>query len=203
MTVSSTALITLAEARLFPGLSAVPTSEDAILEGLIDAASLDFEEYWDNYGVRRSVTENVPYHVMRLRSRNLSAIFLSKYPIYSVESITDPALNTIPSTDYWIDSDAGALRTTGTWKLPQDSNGYITYWTIVYTAGRVAATVNVPANIKAACKVWVAQLYKRPDRDLVSKSVGDLSLGYRSAEGTGGLPEDIQHRISGWKKREV
>jgi hypothetical protein len=203
MTVSTYALITLAEAKVFPGLSAVPASDDAILEGLIDAAAADFEDYWDNYGVRRSVTEKVTWHDIKLRSRDLSAVYLSRYPISSVESITDPASNTIAATEYWIDSERGILRTTGTWKLPQDSNGFVTYWTIVYTAGRVAATANIPANIKAACKAWVADLYKRPDRDVISKSVGDLSLGYRSSEVTGGLPEYIQHKIAVWKKREV
>lgn len=196
-------LITLAEMKTFPGFAALASTEDAILSALITAATYDFEAYWDNYGVRRAVTERVSYREMKRLSANADVIFLSKYPVVpSGIAIADPAGNTIGSDDYWVDQDIGALRTAGGWGIPQDANGFETYWTITYTAGRVAQTADVPANIKHACKMWVATLYKRPDRDLVSKSVGDLSLTF--AKGTSDeLPEVIKRMISQWKKREV
>ncbi len=114
----------------------------------------------------------------------------------------DPAGNSIASDDYWVDPDVGQLRTAGGWQVPQDSNGFETYWQVSYVAGRVASTALVPANVKHACKMWVANLYKRTDRDLVSKSVGDLSLTY--AQGSGQeLPSLIKNMISQWKKRTV
>lgn len=199
---SGPALITLGELKTFPGLASAPASEDDILQAMIDAASLDFEAYWDNYGVQRSVTEKHTYREIRRATPNADKIQLDKYPIVLVTSITDPAGNTIGPDDYWIDADIGALRANGGWTIPVDSNGFESYWTIVYKAGRVANTASVPANIKHACKLWIYQLYKRPDRDLISKSVGDLSLTF--AKGTSeDLPELIKRMISAWKKREV
>jgi len=66
----------------------------------------------------------------------------------------------------------------------------------------VASTALVPANIKHACKMWVASLYKRSDRDLISKRVGDLSLTYANGS-SDELPEIIKRMISAWKKREI
>jgi hypothetical protein len=202
MSVSSAALITLPEAKLFPGLASLALADESLLEALIDAASLDFEKEWDNYGVQRSVTEDHTYKEIRARSRSADIIWLRKYPIVSITSITDPAGNTVASTEYWIDKQLGALRTTGGWTIPQDSNGFETYWTVIYTAGRVASIAAVPANIKLACKMWVAELYKNPTQNVKSKSVGDLSITYREGSSEG-LPDQIRRMISCWKKVSV
>jgi uncharacterized phiE125 gp8 family phage protein len=202
MSVASTALITLAEAKLFPGLSTLAAADEAIVEALIDAASMDFEKEWDNYGIQRAVTEDYTYQEIKTRSKKANTIWLRKFPIVSVASITDPAGNTIDSDEYWIDKQLGALRTTGGWAIPQDTNGFASYWTIVYTAGRTANTAAVPANIKLACKMWTLELYKNPGQNVKSKSVGDLSITYKEGSGKG-LPDQIKRMISCWKKVSI
>jgi uncharacterized phiE125 gp8 family phage protein len=198
-------LITLAELKLFPGFSQVASTEDAILEALITAISYDFEAFWGTYGIQRAVTERHTWNSIYKSSRDSSVIWLEKPPIASVTSITDPAGNTISSNDYWIDSDIGALRMSGGWQIPQDSKGNATYWTIVYTGGHVAAVGDVPPHIKTAAKLWAYSVYKRPDRDVLSKSVGDLSVGYRASEwgSTESIPSHIANRICEWKKADV
>jgi hypothetical protein len=200
MAVSPYALITLDEAKEYPGMSALPASEEAMVETVIDAVTADFEDFWDNYAVQREVSEDYTY------DRFVEGkIELNHYPIVSVKSITDPAGNTIASTDYWIDKAHGYLVCANTWAIPQDANGFQTYWTIVYTAGRVANTAAVPAHIKHAAKAWVAVKYRHADQDLVQKSVGDLSIRYREWQREGEteqlLPTWVRSAIVMWKKR--
>jgi len=210
MAVSDYALITLAEAKVFPGLAALPAADEGVVEALIDAVSFDFEAYWDNYGVQRAVAERYTYREIIRESPNYDTIWLRRYPIISVSDIRDQYANTITSSDYWIDADVGALRCTewAGWDVPTNSGGYNTYWTIGYTAGHVANTAAVPANIKLAAKMRIAQLYKSPTQDVSAKSVEDLSITYKQAGGMSGsedtgLPIAIQRLIAPWKKREA
>jgi len=191
-------LITLAEAQTFPGMS---NADVSILAALITAASLDFETFWDNYGVQRQVAERYSYREIKISSAHANTIWLRKLPIVSVASIVDQDSNAILSTDYWIDYDLGALRTTGGWYIPHDANGFETYWTVTYTAGRVADTASVPANIKHACKMWVAELFKNSSQNVTSKSVGDLRISYKETKGD--LPDQIKRMIGAWKKADA
>lgn len=202
--VSTTAdLITLAEAKVFPGMGSLPATDEAIVSALITAVSLDFEREWDNYGVQREVTERYSYRAIKAGLWNADTIWLHKFPVVSVTSITDPDGNTIDADDYWIDKDVGCLRILGGWTIPQDSNGFATYWTIVYTAGRVASVSDVPTNIKLACKMWVAMLYRDPTQNVKSKSVGDLAITYKDGSKAGSLPNHIRAMISCWKKQDA
>lgn len=206
MSVSDYALITLAEAKVFPGLSSLAAADESLVEALIDAATADFEAYWDNYGVQRAVSERYSYQDIIRDEPSYGAIWLRKYPVVSVSDIRDQYANTIAPDEYWIDQDKGALRCMGTagWDVPTCSGGYATYWTIGYTAGRVANTASVPANIKLACKMYVAELYKSPSQNVKSKTVGDLSITYaRSDNQQPELPVMVQRLIAPWKKREV
>lgn len=205
MSVSQYALITLAEMRTFPGFASLRASEDAILEALIDAATLDFERFWDNYGVRRPVyAEKHTYREIKRDSPDANEIQLRRYPVLASSgvAIVDSAGNLVGPDEYWIEEDIGQLHTTSGWTIPLDANGFEAYWQCTYVAGRVNSTSEVPANIKTACKMWVADLYKRPDRGLVSKKVGDLSLTYAQQSGED-LPRVIKSMIGQWKKIEV
>lgn len=200
-------LITVAEARLYPGLSAIASSDDGIIEALIDSATYEFERFWRSAGVQRTFTEDYTWHDISGWSANKNVIWLRNRPIVSVTSITDPDGNTIASDEYWIDKRAGALRTTGQWAIPQDANGFATYWTIVYVAGHWASTAAVPPNIKDACKMQVAFGYKNPDPDIVEKQVGDLRIVRRGARQTelrtSALSPNVEARISYLRRHVV
>ena len=122
-------LVTLNELKNFPGLSQVPQSQDVILEELIEAATSDFEKEWNNYGIQRTIClERHAMSEIRRMSRNANKIQLKRYPILTASGvvITDPAGNSVASTDFWIDPDVGQLVTIGGWPTPYDSNGFET-----------------------------------------------------------------------------
>lgn len=196
-------LITLNELKNYPGLSSVAGTEEPILESLIAAATKQFERYWETYGVQRGISEEIiTYRQIRRDTPDASLMELKKRPIQSVVSIEDPDGNTIDSGNYWTDEMRG-LKTTGGWTIPQDSNGFQTYWMVTYSGGWVANAASVPDNIKTACKMWVASLYRNYDRNVLSKKVGDLSITYRDTTKKGDLPDYIKSMISEWRIIEV
>lgn len=203
----SYALITLAEMKTFPGFANLATANESIVEALINAVTHEFEDYWGTYGVRRVVyDEQHTYRDILRDTPNASKIRLNRYPILAASgvSIVDPAGNSIASTDYWINSDFGEVNTTGGWQIPLDSNTFTTYWKCTYVPGWVNSTGDVPANIKTACKMQVAARYKRPDQNVTTKKVGDLSITYAQAKGDGeGLPAHIKSMISVWKMKAI
>lgn len=199
---SEYALLTLSELRTFPGLKSVNVTaeNDAILDALVDGVTASFEEYWRTYGVRRSVTERHTYESIRRNSRDANAIYLRKPPVVpSGITIADPADNSISSDDYWVEQTTGVLHTTGAWGVPQNDAGFQTYWEITYTGGHFVNAAAVPGVAKAAAKMYAANIYQRPDKDLTRKRVGDLELGYRDTKEEPDLPQHIKAMISPWK----
>ena len=205
MSISDYALITLPEAREYPGMPS--SGNDSIIEGLIDGCSLDIEQYCNGkIFVQRALTEDYTWDQIKQQSRNNNAIWLRKLPIVSVASITDPASNTVDSDDYWIDKVHGCLRTTGQWVIPQDSNGFAAYWTIVYTAGLFENTLAIPGNVKMACRIYVAQIFRHPDPDVIEKAVGDLKIKYNEArkmEVDFMIPARVRSLIGSYKSFEL
>ena len=199
--ISTSDLITLAEAKVYPGMSGLSTADEAIVNALISSCTLDFEEYLGKALVQRAFTEDYTYAEISRQSRDSDIIWMRQYPIVSVTSITDPAANTIAATNYWIDKIRGALRANAAWSLPKDDNGFTSYWTIVYTAGHWATTAAVPANMKLAAKMYVAYLYSRPNPEVSSKSVGDLRLAYTESKSDSSIPASIRTKIDYLKSR--
>ena len=186
MAVSANALISLAEAKTHLGIT--DTANDTLLEALIDGASAAIEAFCQTVFVQRTITDIVAGGP-GLRCKR---IYLTRYPIVSVTSITDPAANTVPATDYVIYKAEGMLIHAGAWPEAQDSNGNVARWSVVYIAGRAATTAAVEANLKLACKMLVAATFSRRESGIASKRVGDLSVSYHapSAEG-GGMPPEV------------
>ena len=201
MSVATTSLITLAEAKVYPGMASLPSADEAIVESLCDACALDFEAYLGKALIQRAFTEDYSYAEISRQSRESDIIWMRQYPLVSVTSITDPAANTIAATNYWIDKVRGALRANAAWSLPKDDNGFTAYWTIVYTAGHWATTAAVPANVKQAAKMYVAYLYSRPNPEVASKSVGDLRIAYTESKSDSPIPASIRAKIDYLKSR--
>ena len=196
MSVSSYALVSLAELQTYRGIPNPGTAaEQTSLEELIDAATKAIESRCQNGFVNRSYTEDYYWWQIGGWSRDKSVIRLKQYPIVSVTSITDqdsPA-NTVASTDYWLEKRLGRLIRPGGWTIPQDSNGFATYWPIIYTSGRYAATANVDDDLKLACKVQVAAMWNRPDKSVRRKRVDSLELEWGASENETGelVPEAV------------
>lgn len=182
MAVSGNALISLVEAKSHLGITVA--DHDTLLEALVDGSSAAIEAYCRNIFVQRTVTEIAAGSVKRL--------YLKSYPIVSVTSITDPASNTVPSTDYVIYKAEGMLLHAGNWPVAQDTNGNVARWSVVYVAGRAANTAAVDADVKLACKLLVATRFSQRSGGIASKSVGDLSVSYREGQlESGGLPAEV------------
>lgn len=129
--------------------------------------------------------------------RNEKRLYLTRYPIISVTSITDPAANTVSAADYVVYKAEGMLIHSGAWPVAQDTSGNIARWSVVYVAGRYANTAAVEANLKLACKLLVATRFSQREGDVISKRVGDLSISYREGQaGNGGLPVEVTSLIA-------
>jgi len=182
MSVSSNALITLAELQTYPGIpSSLSAVDTTILEALIDAVSKEIDNWTGITMIQQSFIEHYLWEHIKDRTK----FRLRHFPIVSVTSITDLSSNTIASTEYWIDKVFGFLVRAGAWQVPQDDNGFATYWTIVYTAGKFANTAAVDAAVKLACKMQVGSMYRKPDPSVVTKTVDDLSLTFATGEDKG------------------
>ncbi len=181
---AANALMTVAEAKVILGISG--STDDALLDVLIDAASAAIEQYCNAHLIQATVTER--------QWGGKQYIYLRKYPIVSVTSITDPAANTVTSTYYYIEKDMGRLRYDGTFPLAYNSAGLVAEWTIVYVAGFFANQGAVTQDVKMACARTVAWLKDNPSPGVTSVGVGSLSVSYGGVSSVGqdgrGIPSD-------------
>ena len=170
-------------------------------------AGLAIEKFCRNGFVNRTYTEDYTWEEIskNFRPGQPARIKLRRYPIVSVTSLTDqdsPA-NTVPSTDYWIDKVHGYLIASVRWTVPQDTNGFPTYWTIIYVAGRFTATSTVDEDLKLACKMQVAAMWRRPDLSVTRKRVDSLELGWATQENAGNLIQPVKELLAPYVSREV
>lgn len=194
-------LISLAEAKTHLGIS--DTAQDALLEALITGVSFAIEAYCQTAFVQRTVTD-IMAGGLDFR-RNEKTLYLTRYPIVSVISITDPAGNTVPAADYVIYAAEGMLVHAGAWPVAQDSNGNIARWSVVYVAGRYTNTLAVDADVKLACTLLVAARYSRREGDIASKSIGggDFSISYRSAQAGESMPLEVTALLAAYRSYRV
>lgn len=192
MAVSAEALISLQEVKDFLGITS--TSEDALLEILVDAASQAIEGYLrGTWVVQRSTAEEYE------RPQG-NRVFLRHRPIVSVTSIADPSGQTIPATDYEIHNAQGFLMLTNAWQIPRGTSSQRSFYTITYVAGMVTVTANVARRFKQACQMFVASLRSRgKSSGVIERSVGDLSVRYAepvSLESSFGIPPEVTALVS-------
>lgn len=177
------ALVTLAEAKIALGIALDDTSQDVLLSSLIDSTSDFMEAYCSTAFVIRAFTEHLAGAVKRL--------FLRRYPLVSVTSITDPDGNTVPSTDYILRRERGILEHWGRFPVAQTTQGQPCEWEVVYQAGRYAAVQNVAQQVKLAC-TRLLNLFVTSDGTASSVSVGSLSVSYLTPNAdTGWVPPQV------------
>jgi hypothetical protein len=119
----------------------------------------------------------------------------------ALTSITDPAGNTVASTEVVVFKERGILERSGLWPTPQDTNGNPAYWTVVYTAGLFDSTAEVDAALKRACKMLVKMTAARPNPEVSRKSVGNLSLDFRQMNDNDVIPKEVMALL--WPYRSV
>lgn len=199
---AATDLITTTEYQTYLGL---PIAADTKIDALITALSLAIEKYCQTQFVIRSTTQSwrlweVGYGYMPhgCDCYKMRGIWLNSYPSVTITSIVDTNSNSLGTEgiDFVHHPDIGFLELL-TAKIPVNSSGNESYWTVTYTAGRFAATANVDANLKLACIMLVNQVTSRPDPSVRSKTVGQLSLTYANGGGVMvDIFEDVQVLLS-------
>lgn len=206
------ALATVDEAKAY--LKITGSAEDAALEFLLNAATLAIEKFCQTAFVIRSITEQ-QLEQNRLRGDRLHGIadwrlpgskllFLDRYPIVSVTSITDDAGNVIGATEFAVWKDYGVLEHVSVWPRPLASTNAPGRWAVVYSAGRFATTADVGADLKLAALMLVALRRASKIPGVQSKSVGDLSITWANGGGGAdgvGFPEDVAEMLWPYKAR--
>lgn len=166
------------------------TQQEGKVEPLIDAATLAIEGYCQNAFVQRAFTDQHTGGVHGERG-GAKRLFLSRYPIVSVASITDPAGGTVAATDYVVASAEGYLEHVGMWPAP-------TYrWSIAYTAGRFASESAVNEDVRLACHMLIEDWLRAPTGPISSKSGGQRSVQYESRD----IPERVRALLEPYRSR--
>lgn len=166
-------LLTLAEARAALTLPASDTSKDADLSNIYIPAVTPVVEDLTGPLMQRTVTHTV--------DGGKTFIVLPSRPT-SVTSVTETGVSLVANVDYTVNTRAGIVVRGSTRTpyifLPGQSNVVVTY-----VAGPYVNTADVPAQIKLAARIIVAQLWQadqqgfrpqfgQPDQSLVTTPSG-------------------------------
>lgn len=197
MGLSATAVIEVTTAQIDPAIGLlVPPSE---LEPLIEAVSVQIDEYLDKPVIQRQVSED---RLLGRRTRNAwkgdHRVYLDRRPVVSIASIQDQATPTpqsmVVNEDFYLHKQQGFIESLHLNGFPEP----IGFWTITYTVGLAANRAAVDHRIRrAALKLLVAHR-SHPDPSVVSERIGNLQLQYQSAQGSAGetvvaeLPADVR-----------
>ena len=153
---ASIALTTLTEVKLYLGIAAATTTDDALLTALVGAASTIIETNCRRAFMRESVTEY-------LSGRSENTLLVSRVPIYSLTSIRDnldrefdDSGDDIDLDDVEYDADSGVIEYVGA--LFQDGTKNVR---VIYVGGEATTTSGLPDDLRLAATVTVAFLYNR------------------------------------------
>jgi uncharacterized phiE125 gp8 family phage protein len=179
MPLNPNALTTLAEAKAY--LRITETSEDSLIESLINAVSDQIENY-----CRRKLKEQT-YTDEEYDGTNSASLLLSQFPVSSITSVKiDDVL--IDSSEYKLRKSTGILiRKNSTW--PKDiMNIKVTY---------VSGYNPVPSDLELACKHMVMFYYKT-DISNFSKTFGEGFMIRPEA-----FPPQVRMLLDGYRKAMV
>lgn len=181
-----------ADAQDEPALAGVTVTE---LQPLIDAASVQIEDYLDSFVIQRSRTERrLLGQRSRHRFRSDFRVHLDKRPVASITSIQDdatPTANTLSlNEDYYLHLEQGTLESLHAGGFPEP----VGFWNIVYVTGLYATRAEVDARIRQAAVKLVVGHRSRPNPAVTRERIGNLDLQYTSGGGAGGaeLPGDVR-----------
>lgn len=167
MSVDTYALTTISGVKTFIGLAT--TSDNSLLEDLVDSVSALFETYCDRQFLSREYTEYQD-------GKDVDILFTDQYPVTSITSIHDDrewawgSATEVSSSSYRASSDGRSIVFKDTYLLDYYQN-----IKIIYTAGHGST----PYDLEQACIEEAARLYKNKNQiDISSKSLSDGSVSY-------------------------
>lgn len=172
MSLTSAALVTLADVKTFLGLQNISTS-DAILEIVIEAVSASIAN--ESFPDFKSATHTAE----KYDGTGKSYLYLDHYPVTAMTTVVEDGVTLVKDTDYFVDMDEGLLE-----KARYSWPGYDSQavWTtskqgvvVTYTAGYAT----VPADVKLACLIEVGRAFAMVDHKMfgeTSRSVESVSV---------------------------
>jgi uncharacterized phiE125 gp8 family phage protein len=191
MALNANALVDLATAKTYLKIPIGETSQDALVEIYINAASEEIERECDRSFKSQSHTET-------RHGRKQNILLLKQWPVTAIASlrIDNDSTFTAPSTlidssDYRIGDDGNSLVLLNQ-VFP---NGYSNIQ-VVYTAGYAT----VPADLQHACLwmvSWFRQMRDSGDIGRESKSKGDETVTMLQT-----APQYVKDAINRYKKSE-
>lgn len=196
---TSRQLVELSYARDILGLT-VSEASDAKLDALIDGASA-FVEQWCN---RRLIYEAVSELWRPTRAQ--TSLFLSRYPVMDITSITEDTDDALTAAYWEIDYDTGEL-----WRL-DGSDNRITWSAskivVVYAAGYVPADetgTNIPDDLRDGTLELVKSRWFALERDPYLRSeevpgVARYAYGFGAAAQSGAnMPPEAEALLNPYR----
>lgn len=189
------ALVSLANAKAFIGIADATTSEDSIVESLIDSVSKLLAGYCGRKFISAEYTE---YH----DGDDTTSLVLNQFPVTELESLHIDPLRDFDSPsevdadeNVILDAESGIIKLWNNYGLFPTGKGNIK---VVYTAGYASASV--PADLSYAAKLTVLQYYKRHYQDkrigLSSETVGDRTFTYANDD----IPKAAKTILNNYKR---
>lgn len=178
MSLTSAALVTLADVKTFLGISGL-SENDGNLEMVIEGVSAAFTNYAD------ADFKSATYTSAKLDGYGRTYLYLPHFPVTTFTSLYEDETLLVKDTDYYVDTDWGILyRLPSGW--PSDLPALC--WgqgRQLYTATYVAGYATVPLDVKLACLVEVARQYEVIDKRMwgeTSRTVEGVSVSLNTDE---------------------
>lgn len=177
-TLKATALVTLANAKVYSGIPPADTTWDAILETIINGVSEAFNSSIGWVLAKTTYTDNY------LDGNGERDLLLPHFPVIEISALTENgvALTEGIDKDYLLYAAEGRLHRLGRWyKAPKAIK-------LTYKAGYVAIPVdaeveNLPADLGLAVRIQVASEWKKHKSSAwgeTARSFPDGSITYLS-----------------------
>lgn len=190
------ALITTAEAKAFLGIPTATTSENTMVNAIINSMSKFFTTYCGRNFINAEYTEYYD-------GTDTDKLFLKNYPIITLDSLYIDATrvfaaSSLISSAYYLLNKASGIVTLFNYGIFPCGKGNIK---VTYDAGY--ATDSIPYDLKHACRLAVLHAYKRHYQDkrigLVSETIGDRTMSYANED----LPITVKSILNRYKKAGI
>lgn len=153
----------LSETKAYMGFAGV-TTHDAVLQGILEDVTSDFQDYMDYWMFIHNWTENFD-----IETTQEKCIQLKESPVWSVAGLTDAGLS-INSDLYELYPVVGQICLEESYF----SKGLQTV-EVTYRAGYTPIS-NIPKSLRGACQREVSSRFRsREDEDLSYEKIGDYA----------------------------
>ncbi len=165
------------------------TTDDVLLQSLIDALSNAIEKYLGRFVINTDITSEIYDCNVGVKSLQLNF-----YPVNSVIEISqtdDDNDDPIDTDSLNIDNEAGILTRDDGYKFYGELK-------VTYNAGICADTASVPKDIQLALWQWIENVYRKQQGNTKSENLGDYSISYFEANDP--MPTSAKALLDVYKK---